>query len=198
MTVGDRLKALRTERNLSQRALAERAGIATNSVSLIERNETSPSVATLQNLATALQVRISYFFETDTEQRLLHARRGERSELISQGVGIQSIGSRIQNQELEPFVVRLEPHTRSGQEPVIHDGHELVYCLIGQFEYLIDDQVHLVAEGDFLVFEASLPHLWRNPFDTAAEFLLILQTPGSRLDPVRRHFVAYPSITHID
>ena len=26
--------------------------------------------------------------------------------------------------------------------------------------------------GDFLLFEASLPHLWRNPYDLPAEFIL--------------------------
>jgi hypothetical protein len=39
--------------------------------------------------------------------------------------------------------------------------------------------------------------LWRNPFEAEAEFLLILQTPGAKLEPVKRHFVEYPSVTHI-
>jgi len=51
--------------------------------------------------------------------------------------------------------------------------------------------------GDFLLFEANLPHLWRNPYDLPAEFILILQTPGATLDPVKRHFVDYSSVPHI-
>jgi transcriptional regulator with XRE-family HTH domain len=197
-TVGDRLRILRAERNLSQRALAQLASISPNSISLIERDEISPSVATLQNLATALRVRVSYFFEDETEQNVLHVKAGQRSAVDSQGVRIESIGSRIHAQEIEPFLVRLAPHTSSGERQVIHAGHEVVYCLKGRLEYLIDGTIYQVEEGDFVLFEAGLPHLWRNPYDTEAEFLLILQTPGATLEPVKRHFIEYPSITHID
>ena len=74
LTIGSKLRTLRAERNLSQRALADLAGISTNSVSLIERDEISPSVTTLQNLATALHVRVSYFFEDESDQKILHGQ----------------------------------------------------------------------------------------------------------------------------
>lgn len=196
-TVGDRLRTLRAERNLSQRALAQLANISPNSVSLIERDEISPSVATLQSLATALHVRVSYFFEEETGQSVLHIKADQRTAVDSQGVRIESAGRRIHAQEVEPFLVRLAPQTRSGERQVIHAGHEVVYCLKGRLEYLIDGTIYPVEQGDFLLFEASLPHLWRNPYDIEAEFLLILQTPGATLEPVKRHFVEYPSITHI-
>ena len=198
MSVGDKLRILRVERDLSQRTLAQMAGISPNSVSLIERNEISPNVTTLQNLATALRVRISYFFEDDSEQSILHAKPSQRSCVDSQGVHIESIGARIHAQEVEPFLVRLASRTSSGERQVIHAGHEVVYCLKGKLEYLIDGTIYQVEAGDFLLFEANLPHLWRNPYEEMAEFLLILQTPGATLDPVKRHFVEYPSITHTE
>jgi transcriptional regulator with XRE-family HTH domain len=198
-TVGERLRVVRTERDLSQRALAQLANISTNSVSLIERNEISPSVATLQNLATALHVRVSYFFEDETsEESILHVKANQRTSVDSQGVRIESIGSRIRSQEVEPFVVRLSPHTGSGERQVVHAGHEMVYCLKGRIEYLIDGTSYQIEEGDFLLFEANLPHIWRNPFNAPAEFILTLQTPGATQEPVKRHFVEYPSISHID
>ncbi len=198
LTIGNKLKNLRSERNLSQRALADLAGISTNSVSLIERDEISPSVTTLQNLATALRVRVSYFFEEESEQKILLVKANQRSLMDSQGVRIESIGSRIHEQEVEPFLIKLEPNTSSGERQVIHAGHEVVYCIKGKMEYFIDGSVYQLDEGDFLVFEAHLPHLWRNPFETPAEFILILQTPGATLEPVKRHFVEYPSVTHIE
>jgi quercetin dioxygenase-like cupin family protein len=166
---------------------------------LIERNEISPSVATLQNLATALHVRVSYFFEDETsEESIIHVKASQRSTVDTQGVRIQSTGSRIRSQEVEPFVVCLSPHTGSGERQVVHAGHEVVYCLKGRIEYIIDGTSYQVEEGDFLLFEANLPHLWRNPFDDPAEFILILQTPGATQEPVKRHFIEYPSVTHIE
>lgn len=197
-SVGERLRIVRSERDLSQRALAQLAGISPNSVSLIERDEISPSVTTLQNLATALHVRVSYFFETESEQKILHSKAKDRSCADSRGVCIQSIGSRIHEQEIEPFLIKLAPRASSGERQVIHAGHEVVYCLKGKLEYLIDGTIYQVEAGDFLLFEAGQPHLWRNPFDSEAEFILILQTPGATLEPIKRHFVEYPSVTHME
>ncbi len=194
---GVKLRQLRAERNISQRALAKLAGVSPNSISLIERDEISPSVATLQNLATALNVHMSYFFEVESEKKVLHIKSGERSFLEHQGVRIESIGSRLHGQEVEPFVIELAPHTSIGERQVIHSGHEIVYCTKGEIEYYIDGTSYVMEEGDFLLFEADLPHLWRNPHDAPAEFLLILQTPNAKLEPVKRHFVDYPSISHI-
>ena len=60
--VGQRLRALRQERNLLQRELAEAAGLSLNAVSLIERDQTSPTVATLERLAQALDVPVVALF----------------------------------------------------------------------------------------------------------------------------------------
>lgn len=55
--VGDRLKALRIERALTQQELAEKAGIAPNTVARLERNETEPHMSTVRKLADALGVK---------------------------------------------------------------------------------------------------------------------------------------------
>ena len=71
-SVGNKLRAIREERGLSQRELAQHAGISTNAISLIERDENSPSVSTLQNLAAALNVKMSYFFDDHAPTQILH------------------------------------------------------------------------------------------------------------------------------
>src|SRR5512143_3738967 len=64
VNVGQRLRELRNERELSIRALAERSGLNVNTFSLIENGKTSPSVSTLQQIAAALEVPITAFFES--------------------------------------------------------------------------------------------------------------------------------------
>jgi transcriptional regulator with XRE-family HTH domain len=54
--IGDRLKDLRTEHALTQEELANRAGVAPNTVARLERNETEPHMTTVRKLAYALDV----------------------------------------------------------------------------------------------------------------------------------------------
>lgn len=197
-SLGDKLRQLRSERNISQRDLARMAGLSPNSVSLIERDETSPSVSTLQSLASALHVRMSYFFEEQTPSSVLLIKSGSRPKIDSDGVLIEGMGKTLPDQELEPFLITLAPKAGSGGErQVVHSGHEFVYCLLGKIEYVIDGEVYLIEAGDILIFEATLPHLWRNPFEMEAKFVLLLQTPHASREPVQRHFSSHPSVNHI-
>lgn len=197
-SLGSRLRTLRNERNLSQRDLARLSGISANAISLIERDENSPSVSTLQSLAAALRVKMSYFFdEDDGQQPVLLYRKGSLSAIQSNGTSIASLSERLVGQELEPFLVRLEPRSGSGERLVMHSGHEFVYCLAGTIEYSIDYQVYELNAGDLLLFEAHLPHRWRNTGTQEAELLLILDTSNATSNPIQRHFIDHPSIPHV-
>lgn len=197
-SLGEKLRQLRSERNISQRDLAQMAGLSPNSISLIERDETSPSVSTLQSLAAALNIRMSYFFEEESPTSILHIKSGQRPAITSEGVTIEGMGKTMSSQELEPFLITLDPHAGSGGErQVVHSGHEFVYFLQEKIEYVIDGRTYLVEAGDILIFEATLPHLWRNPFDAQAKFVLVLQTANASRESVQRHFSEHPSVTHI-
>jgi len=196
-SLGARIRQIRDERGLSQRELSQRSGISPNAISLIERDENSPSVSTLQSLASALNVRMSFFFDQDEPLKVLHIKASMRPAITSHGVKIEAMGSELRRQEIEPFVISLDPHSEIGERQVVHTGHEFVYCLKGRIEYIIDGEAYHLEEGDFLMFEAHLPHIWRNHTDTDAQFLLVLQTPGESDEPVERHFSSYPSLKHI-
>lgn len=196
-SLGSRLRILRKERYLTQRQLATQAGISVNAVSLIERNEISPSVSTLQSLATALNVKLGFFFDEDEQAKVIHVKASDRSSLTSRGVTITGLGQRFDEQQIEPFLVKLAPHADCGEQVVLHSGHEFVYCLRGAVEYEVDKNIYLLETGDILLFEATLPHRWQNPTDEQAEMLLVLQAPEGASDTTRRHFPGYPSLTHL-
>lgn len=196
-SLGSKLRLIREERSLSQRELARLSGISINGISLIERDETSPSVATLQSLAGALDIRMSYFFDDHEPSTILHVKAQQRPAIISKGIRIEGLDGKLKRQEMEPFLVSLDPHSSSGERQVVHTGHELVYCLTGKVEYLIDGRKYPLEVGDFLLFEAHLPHLWRNPHEEPATILLILQATGQSSESVERHFSDYPSVLHI-
>jgi quercetin dioxygenase-like cupin family protein len=174
--VGCQLKTLREQRGFSMRALADLCGLSPNTISLIERGVTSPSVSTLHQLATALKVPITAFFERSGERvQVVHSCPGARPFSGSSSVLLESLGSGLEGQTLEPFLVTLQPGADSGPGAMIHSGHELVHCLQGMVEYVIDAETYRLSAGESLLFEAHLPHYWRNPQDEPALFMLVFQ-----------------------
>jgi transcriptional regulator with XRE-family HTH domain len=197
VTLGARLRHLRKERDLSQRELADLASLSPNAISLIERGEISPSVATLQRLAGALSVRMSYFFDSHDEMRVVYSRAERRPEIASKDVRIEGLGAKLSGQEMEPFVVTLAPGADTCNTPVVHTGHEFVCCLAGRLEYVVAGTAYPLEVGEYLMFEANLPHCWRNTVKRESRFLLVLHSPSGPGNPAPGHFTDHPSVAHL-
>jgi len=146
--VGAQVRALRQQCGLSLRTLAELCDLSPNTISLIERGESSPSVSTLHRLATALSVPITAFFEEHAEPvQVVLTRVAERSCSGNAHVLLESLGTGLEEQCLEPFVVTMKPGADSGQQIMVHTGQEMVYCLQGEVEYEVTGQSYRLAAG---------------------------------------------------
>ena len=173
--VGQQIRNLRMQRGLSLRALAELCGLSANAISLIERNENSPNVSSLHQIATALNVPITDFFYQDKEPTTLYVKRNQGVRYRNNGVELESLGIGLPNQQLEPFRLTIEPGSGSSHEPISHPGHEFVYCLEGEIDYYVDEQNYHLDVGDSLLLEAFNPDSWHNASKNPTIILLIFQ-----------------------
>jgi len=190
VNVGQRLRELRNDRKLSIRALAERSGLNVNTFSLIENSKTSPSVSTLQQIASALEVPITAFFETDLPKNsVAHITAHNRPRAAFAHGVLEDLGAGLTNRAVEPFVVTLEPQASSGDNPIVHTGFEFVFCLQGRLTYRIEDHFYLLEPGDSLLFESYLPHCWQNNEAQPAQAILVLYPTDTRDHPTERHFI---------
>jgi transcriptional regulator with XRE-family HTH domain len=62
MVIGDRVKALREYKNLSQGEIEKRTGLLRCYISRVENGHTSPSIETLEKFAHALEVPVFQLF----------------------------------------------------------------------------------------------------------------------------------------
>lgn len=201
--LGHRIREIREGRGLSLRALAQACALSTNAISMIERGESSPRVSTLHTLAEALNARITDFFETGGVRNTVLVRRDDRRITQGEGVTIESAGSGLAGQQIEPFVVEIQaeeradadaeaaPPSPSGDQApgnpenaVQHPGQEFVFCLEGIIEYRVGAERYVLEPGDSLLFHATEPHSFRalpRDGDAAsaghARMLLVLQAP---------------------
>ena len=176
-------------RGLSIRALAEQSRLNVNTLSLIENGRTSPSVSTLQQLASALKVPITAFFETDIPKtNIAYQKTGQRHRAGFAHGTLEDLGSGLTLKGGQPFLVTLEPKANSGSTPIVHTGLEFVFCLEGHLSYTIEERAYPLDPGDSLLFEAYLPHSWQNTGETASRSLLIMCPTDESDHPTERHF----------
>jgi quercetin dioxygenase-like cupin family protein len=174
---------------LSLRVLAERSGLSTNAISLIERGENSPTVSSLHLLSTGLRVPITTFFEDERDQATVFVGREGRLRSQSDGFFMESLGIGLRDQQLAPFLVTVQPGAGNANMPVTHPGEELAYCLEGQIEYRVGNESYRLGPGDSLLFEASQPHALVNSAAEPGALILVFQMAGGG-SPVGPHSVS--------
>lgn len=187
--VGQQLRRLRQERELTLRALAEKSGLNVNTLSMIENAKTSPSVATLQQLALALEVPVTAFFEMNsTKKNVVFCSASQRRRVEFNGGGLEDLGSGLKDQGVQPFLIQLKPNADEPPDPVVHTGLEFVYCLEGCLTYNIAGECYLLSPGDSLIFEAHMPHYWQNTGSIPSRSLLVICPSDDKDQPGERHF----------
>jgi len=187
--VGQQLRTLRKARKLSIRTLAERSGLSVNTLSLIENGKTSPSVATLHQLAQTLNVSITAFFENEHQnKRVVYQRAGERQQIVFPQGRMEKLNNGLPRLGSEPFITKLEPNAASGEKPIIYAGRQFIYCLEGHITYTVNGDAYPLAPGDSLIFDAYIPHSWRNTDPTSSRALLVL-CPVDASEEANEHFL---------
>ena len=173
--VGLQIREIRTSQGLSIRALAKLCGMSANAISLIERGLNSPTVSSLHRLSSALNVPITDFFSVDTQQTTVYVKKDQGVRYRNGEVELESLGIGLPNQQLEPFRLTIEPQSETLGEPISHPGQEFVFCLEGELEYFVYDEVFILRDGDSLLLEATHPHGWRNSTQVPVKILMIFQ-----------------------
>ncbi len=161
---GIRLKAEREGRKLSQRQLAAAAGVTGGMISLIEQNRTSPSVATLKKILTALDVSLGDFFaEADAGPGQWHFAASDlRAVSPSPLIRFLQVG-RSGDGPIQMLHETYAPGADTGPDLYSHDGDEAGIVIAGEVLLTVGGDTRLLAAGDAYLFQSRLPHRFRNP-----------------------------------
>ncbi|MDR5653046.1 cupin domain-containing protein [Ruixingdingia sedimenti] len=180
--VGTRLRGLRLHRGLSQRQLAEAAGVPHGQISMIETNRCSPSVASMRKILSGLSMSMAEFFEPDqADSAQVFFTAAERRDLTSRLPGaarvrIAQVGdARAHN--LQVLHETYEPGADTGRAMLAHASTEGGIVVAGEIEVTVGDQVRLLREGDGYLFDSIIPHRFRNLSDRPAVIISACTPP---------------------
>lgn len=179
MDIGNRLKAARTRVGLSQRELAKRAGVTNGFISQIEKNQVSPSVASLRKVLEGLPMSLATFFTDDTpmDSEVIF-RADEMPDLGRDTISYRLVGHSRANRAIGMLREELAPGADTGAEMLSHEGEECGIVISGSLELTVGEQVHRLQPGDGYYFDSHQPHRFRNTGEQAC-VLISANTPAS-------------------
>jgi XRE family transcriptional regulator, regulator of sulfur utilization len=191
-TLALRLREERRRRRFSIRKLAEACDLSPTTIHQIETGRGSPSLATLQSLASTLGVPLAALFETGpppSEPAVLLAA-SERPKTRTPGGSLERLATGLPGQRLRGLLLTLGPGGDTGEEAMTHPGHELVFGLAGRCVYEVAGKDYPVGPGDSLLVDSRQPHRGHNPGRREARLLLVLYAPDEEPAWMERHATA--------
>ena len=177
--IGRQVRRYRRELGLTITDMCARTGLSAGMVSRIENGNTSPSLATLRSLSTALNVPVTALFREFEEQRdatfvkaghgLAIERHGTRA-----GHQYQLLGHSVHSDvSVEPYLITLKKE--SEVFPIFqHAGVEFIYILGGSMIYRHLNATYSLTPGDSLFFDSDAPHGPEELVDLPIRFLSVM------------------------
>ncbi len=177
MDVGKRINQLRMKNDLTLDELASRTELTKGFLSQLERNLTSPSLQTLEDIASALGVSMERFFKEESDEQIVFKKEDYFVDEQEKAT-IHWLVPKSQNNQMEPIVIELKENGYT-QEIKPHKGEEFGYVLSG--EILIESEslnsIRTVKAGECFYVKGNERYLLKNIKSKVAKVLWISTPP---------------------
>ncbi len=178
MEIGRKIKFLRLQNQLTQEELADRCELTKGFISLLERDMTSPSIATLGYILEALGTDFAEFFSEATNEKIVFGGDDysvkEDPELKN---SICWLIPNAQKNEMEPILLTLEPGGSTYPDNP-HEGEEFGYVLEGSILIVLGSSKHVAKKGESFYLKPDEPHRIINNGKRPAKIIWISSPPS--------------------
>jgi transcriptional regulator with XRE-family HTH domain len=163
--LGARVRSIRAAAGLTIREVAQRAGIATSSISKIENNQLSPTYENIIKLARGLGVDIAELFSDAHKQpphgRRSITRRGEGKVHRNRNYHYEMLCTDLSAKKMVPLKAKLKSRSLADFSSYItHEGEELLLVLSGKVRLMTEFYEPVVLHpGDCVYFDSSMGHV---------------------------------------
>ncbi len=185
--VGEKIKALREQKALSLKEVADLTGFSTALLSQMENHLVSPSLGTIIKLARALGVKVGDFLGETQGEPFTIVRKNERKNVsrfaskdgVKYGYSYESLGFEKKDRHMEPFIVTLEPATVKTSKTSVHEGEEFIFVLEGEMEVILGNHTDVLYPGDSIYYDSTIPHRVQCRPDKVTKILAVLYAAGT-------------------
>jgi transcriptional regulator with XRE-family HTH domain len=154
MQIGERVREKRNKLGLSLRELGLRTNLTAGFLSQLENDQISPSLNSLQSIATALEVPMFYFLDTTPLSTVVRANERRTLYFADSHIGYDLLAPEL-NRQMLPLLIKLEAGVRRVAMPLARSTEQWFFVMHGQMEITVGDETHLLQEGDSIYFDGD-------------------------------------------
>lgn len=180
MKIGYRIKDLRTQQRITLKDVAKKTGLTTSFLSQLERDITSPSIGSLEKIASALNTKVGYFFEREGAKELIFVKKDFGKKVIDKekNISYETLASGMLNIKMQPQAFTLQPGAELTNEVAHSHGEIFGMVLKGGIEFLCGEEKLILEEGDSIYCaSAKKPQRIKNIGSAETKLLWIVFMP---------------------
>lgn len=161
--LGKKIKDMRLTKRVSLRDLAEHTGLTRSFLSQVERGITAPSIASLEKIAQALNIRLSYFFKEEFPEKFSLFRKKRKKEFVAKRAKIscEVLASDILDNAMVPLLFTLDIKGEIGKERLqAYRKERFMFVQKGKIELVCGREGKrklVLEEGDSLYCKCDVP-----------------------------------------
>jgi len=183
--LGNRVRKYREERTMSREELAAAADIPLDVLEALEEENLYPSIAPLQKIARALNIRLGTFMDDQITTDPLVVRQSSReADLTMQKGGdknptfrFHSLGKGKSDRNMEPFFIEMQPEPEEDRKLSSHQGEEFMVVVSGAIQVIYGKEEHILEKGDSIYYNSIVPHYVGAAGNTPAEIYAVIYYP---------------------
>ncbi len=177
MRIGEKIRRLRVTIGLTQEELANRSELTKGFISQLERDLTSPSIATLIDILECLGTNLQDFFNETHDSKIVFKNDDVFvQENEEEGHLIHWLIPNAQKNMMEPILIEIKPKGVSSEYNP-HEGEFFGYVLKGAILLVLGEQRQKVKKGESFYYKANAPHRIENPGGSEALVLWVCTPP---------------------
>jgi len=189
--LGENLRFIRLQKKMTLQELSQMSKVSKSQLSQIERNVSIPTVAKLQKISEALDIKLSYLLpengdssneahsvnNKENSKRISVVRKGERKKIVMPwGAMYEMLCPDLQH-KIE-FIYLHYPAGTTAKEQYTHDGEECGVVLEGTFKGTFGTKEVILEPGDSIYYDSTIPHYWETVGDTDVRAIWAITPPS--------------------
>lgn len=174
MEIGDKLRNLRIQKNLTQEELGERTDLSKGYISQLERDLSSPSMETFFSILEVLGVTPEEFFHQDTvNQQVVYSKEDHTIYQDDEnGYELEWLVSDSNEKEMEPVLLTFE---KAGEYKTFEPSRSetFIFVLEGELELRLGEKKYVAQAGQSIYYQATKHHQLRNHQTKRTKVLIV-------------------------